>query len=75
MVVQVPIFYAMEWVAVPVLKFMKWLYALVGNYGVAIMVLTIVTKLLFFPLSVKSMKSMKARRRRYHRLVVHSHVR
>jgi YidC/Oxa1 family membrane protein insertase len=54
---------------------MKWLYALVGNYGVAIMVLTIVTKLLFFPLSVKSMKSMKARRRRYHRLVVHSHVR
>jgi YidC/Oxa1 family membrane protein insertase len=50
----------MDWVAVPVLKFMKWLYALVGNYGVAIMVLTIVTKLLFFPLSVKSMKSMKA---------------
>jgi len=50
----------MEWVAVPVLKFMKWLYALVGNYGVAIIVLTVVTKLLFFPLSIKSMKSMKA---------------
>jgi YidC/Oxa1 family membrane protein insertase len=50
----------MEWVAVPVLKFMKWLYGLAGNYGVAIIVLTIVTKLLFFPLSLKSMKSMKA---------------
>jgi YidC/Oxa1 family membrane protein insertase len=50
----------MEWVAVPVLRFMKWLYALTGNYGVAIIVLTIVTKLLFFPLSLKSMRSMKA---------------
>ena len=50
----------MEWVAVPVLRFMKWLYAITGNYGVAIIVLTIVTKLLFFPLSLKSMKSMKA---------------
>ena len=49
----------MEWVAVPVLKFTKWLYALVGNYGVAIIVLTVITKLLFFPLSLKSMKSMK----------------
>src|SRR5262249_8091665 len=50
----------MEWVAVPVLRFMQWLYGIVGNYGVAIIALTVITKLLFFPLSIKSMRSMRA---------------
>jgi YidC/Oxa1 family membrane protein insertase len=50
----------MEWVVVPVLWLMHWIYGVVGNYGVAIIVLTVIAKVLFFPLSVKSMKSMKA---------------
>jgi len=50
----------MEWVVVPVLWLMHWFYAFTGNYGVAIILLTVIFKVLFFPLSVKSMKSMKA---------------
>jgi YidC/Oxa1 family membrane protein insertase len=50
----------MEWLGVPILKVMNWVYRYVGNYGVAIILLTIVSKILFYPLSVKSMRSMKA---------------
>jgi YidC/Oxa1 family membrane protein insertase len=39
---------------------MRWFYSFVPNYGVAIILLTIITKLLFFPLTLKSMQSMKA---------------
>jgi YidC/Oxa1 family membrane protein insertase len=39
---------------------MKWVYGYVGNYGIAIILLTIVSKVLFYPLTVKSMRSMKA---------------
>ncbi len=50
----------MEWVVVPVLWLMHWFYSFTGNYGIAIILLTVIAKVLFFPLSVKSMKSMKA---------------
>jgi YidC/Oxa1 family membrane protein insertase len=50
----------MEWLGVPILKLMNWVYRYVGNYGVAIILLTVVSKVLFFPLTVKSMRSMKA---------------
>jgi len=50
----------MEWIAVPILWLMHWFYGFIGNYGVAIILLTVVFKALFFPLSVKSLKSMKA---------------
>jgi YidC/Oxa1 family membrane protein insertase len=50
----------MEWLGVPILKLMNWVYRYVGNYGIAIILLTIVTKVLFYPLTVKSMRSMKA---------------
>lgn len=50
----------MEWVGVPILKLMNWVYGFVGNYGIAIIILTVITKVLFFPLTVKSMRSMKA---------------
>jgi YidC/Oxa1 family membrane protein insertase len=50
----------MEWVGVPILRLMNWVYGLVGNYGIAIIILTVITKVLFFPLTVKSMRSMKA---------------
>jgi YidC/Oxa1 family membrane protein insertase len=32
----------------------------VGNYGIAIILLTVISKVLFYPLTVKSMRSMKA---------------
>jgi YidC/Oxa1 family membrane protein insertase len=39
---------------------MNWVYRHVGNYGVAIILLTVLSKVLFYPLTVKSMRSMKA---------------
>jgi YidC/Oxa1 family membrane protein insertase len=50
----------MRWVGVPILLLMKWMYAHLGNYGVAIILLTVLSKILFYPLTVKSMRSMKA---------------
>ncbi|MCW5772452.1 MAG: membrane protein insertase YidC [Rhodospirillaceae bacterium] len=42
----------------PFLFALKWIYGIVGNFGIAIMILTIVVKILFFPLANKSYKSM-----------------
>ena len=50
----------MEWLGVPILLLMNWTYKHVANYGVAIILLTVVSKGLFYPLTVKSMRSMKA---------------
>jgi YidC/Oxa1 family membrane protein insertase len=50
----------MEYIGVPVLLLLKWVYDYVGNYGVAIILLTVVSKVLFYPLTVKSIRSMKA---------------
>jgi YidC/Oxa1 family membrane protein insertase len=50
----------MAWLGVPILMVMKWIYKFVGNYGVAIILLTVVSKVLFYPLTVKGMRSMKA---------------
>jgi YidC/Oxa1 family membrane protein insertase len=41
------------------LKFMIYIYDFTKNYGVAIIILTIVVKLLTYPLTIKSMASMK----------------
>jgi len=45
--------------AYPILKVMKWINESVGNWGIAIILLTLLIKLLTFPLTYKSMKSMK----------------
>jgi YidC/Oxa1 family membrane protein insertase len=45
--------------AYPLLKVLKWLYQYVQNYGVAIILLTLLLKILTYPLTYKSMKSMK----------------
>ena len=45
--------------AYPLLKIMKWLYAFCGNYGVAIILLTLLLKIVTYPLTYKSMKNMK----------------
>ena len=49
-------------ISLPLLATVKWLYKFVGNYGIAIILLTIFIKLLFYPLtrsSVRSMQGMK----------------
>jgi len=45
-------------IAVPLFWVLSWFYAWVGNWGVAIILLTIVIKLLFYPLSEASYRSM-----------------
>jgi YidC/Oxa1 family membrane protein insertase len=50
----------MEWLGIPILRLMNWVYDRVGNYGVAIILITVLSKVLFYPLTVKSMRSMKA---------------
>ena len=45
--------------AKPLLYTLKYFYGYVGNYGIAIIIVTIILKALFFPLTHKSYKSMK----------------
>jgi YidC/Oxa1 family membrane protein insertase len=42
----------------PLFQFMDWIYRLVGNFGVAILLVTVVIKAVFFPLANKSYASM-----------------
>jgi len=46
-------------IAMPLLYTLKFFYGYVGNYGIAIIIITIILKALFFPLTHKSYKSMK----------------
>lgn len=46
-------------IAKPLLYTLKFFHGYVGNYGVAIIIITIILKALFFPLTHKSYKSMK----------------
>ena len=45
-------------IAKPLFWFLQWLYHWVGNWGVAIIILTVVIKALFYPLSAASYRSM-----------------
>ena len=49
-----------HFIARPLVLLLRMLYSVTGNYGVAIILLTIMVKLVFFPLSNKSFKSMSA---------------
>ncbi len=49
----------LKWLAMPLLVCLKFLYSYVQNYGIAIIILTILIKILFWPLGNKSYKSMK----------------
>lgn len=42
----------------PLLLLLQWLYALLGNFGLAIMAVTVILKLFMFPLANKSYSSM-----------------
>ena len=48
-----------EWLAVPLEKLLKIFNKYINNYGVSIIVITILIRLLFLPITVKSMMSMK----------------
>ena len=45
-------------IAIPLLRGLDYIHAIVGNWGVAIILLTVFIKLVFWPLSQKSYKSM-----------------
>src|SRR6185295_12491429 len=47
------------WLVLPLLSALKWFYAYVGNYGWAIILLTILINIVIFPLRHKSVVSMR----------------
>ena len=47
----------MGFIAKPLSYLLIWLYELVGSYGVAILILTVVIKLCLYPLYAKQIKS------------------
>ncbi len=49
----------LKWLAMPLLICLKFLYKYAHNYGLAIIILTILIKIIFWPLGNKSYKSMK----------------
>jgi YidC/Oxa1 family membrane protein insertase len=48
-----------KWLAIPLLFVLKFIFQYVHNYGIAIIILTILIKIIFWPLGNKSYKSMK----------------
>ena len=44
--------------AVPLFVFLKWIHGIVGNWGWSIIILTIIIKLVFYPLNAKAGRSM-----------------
>lgn len=53
-------FWVLGSIAKPMLKLMKWFNSVTGNWGVAIILLTLVVRMLVLPLYMSSYKSMKA---------------
>ena len=51
------------WIAVPLFYVLDWIHSFVGNWGVAIILLTVLVKLILYPLSAASYKSMANMRR------------
>ncbi|MDD5712816.1 MAG: membrane protein insertase YidC, partial [Smithellaceae bacterium] len=49
----------LKWLAMPLLLALKFLYSYVHNYGIAIIILTLIIKIIFWPLGNKSYRSMK----------------
>lgn len=51
-----------EWFAKPIFYLLDWLFRVSGNFGVAIILLTIIVRTLMFPIAQKQFKSMAAMR-------------
>jgi len=48
----------MNFITKPMFMLIDWLYRLVGNFGIAILLVTVILKIILFPLANKSYKSM-----------------
>jgi YidC/Oxa1 family membrane protein insertase len=51
-----------EWFMKPIFSLLNWLFDAIGNFGVAIIVLTIIVRALMFPIAQKQFKSMAGMR-------------
>lgn len=51
---------SLEFISRPMLAIMKWFHSVVGNWGLAIILLTLSVRLLVLPFNIYSTKSMKA---------------
>ena len=51
-----------EWFMKPIFMLLRWLYAQIGNFGVAIICLTLIIRGLMFPIAQKQFKSMASMR-------------
>jgi YidC/Oxa1 family membrane protein insertase len=51
-----------EWFMRPIFSLLNWLYAAIGNFGVAIICLTLIVRALMFPIAQKQFRSMAAMR-------------
>ena len=51
------------WIAIPLFALLDWMHELVGNWGLAIILLTVVVKAVLYPLSAAGYKSMANMRR------------
>ncbi|MFL6845884.1 MAG: membrane protein insertase YidC [Allosphingosinicella sp.] len=51
-----------EWFMKPIFSLLRWLYATIGNFGFAIICLTLIVRALMFPIAQKQFKSMAAMR-------------
>jgi YidC/Oxa1 family membrane protein insertase len=49
----------LKWLSIGLLYFIKFLYSYIANYGIAIILLTVLIKILFWPLGTISFRSMK----------------
>lgn len=49
----------LEVIAAPLLALLRWFHGYVGNFGVAIILLTVVVRVMLFPLTYRGMVSMK----------------
>ena len=52
-----------EWFMIPIFKLLLWLFRVIGNFGVAIICLTLVVRLIMFPIAQKQFQSMAAMRK------------
>jgi YidC/Oxa1 family membrane protein insertase len=52
-----------EWFMRPIFDLLNWLFHVTGNFGVAIICLTIIVRLIMFPIAQKQFKSMAAMRK------------
>lgn len=53
------LFIDLTWIGLPILKLLQWLFALLKNFGLAIIIFAAIIKVIFYPLSRIQQKQMK----------------